>query len=410
MLSRFAQYLERTWDFTDYCNQIQDHRIWNSVSTSSVYLSCFGMFALRLPSFNALEEELILPHRWDPWVGKKKPSADTLGYALERIDLGSLRKVLVQINHQIKRKKILKSHSPPYLVAAVDGVELFRSYKRCCKDCLQRVLESPKGPVVEYYHRAVVLQIVNAWPCLILDVEPILPKEGEVSAAQRLLERAKKLYPRFFDILTFDALYLGAPFLKKVIDLGWDAVIVLKQENRDLYQDAEQLMKITKPQVENNLQKQKIHWDLENLTTWPQLGRPIRVVCSHETRTQRERIANRWVERTVTQDWKWATTLPKKIFDASYVNRIGHARWDEETRGFMELTQYWSLDHCFHHHPNAITACLLILSQAFILTTLFYHRNLKPQLREKISRLTLARLFADDLAKLWTTSFWSHPP
>lgn len=410
MLSRFAKYLDRTWDFSQAAAQVRDSRDWFEIPTSAVYLSCFGMFALRFPSFNALEGELKLPQRWDPWVGARKPSADALGYVLERIDLDTLRGPLVKVNHEMKRKKILKSKCPPYFVAAVDGHELFCSFKRCCEMCLVREIEVKKEFVKQYYHRVVVLQIVDAWPCLILDIEPILPGEGEVAAAERLLERAKKLYPRFFDILTLDALYLQAPFLKKVIHWGWDAIIVLKQENRELYQDVEQLMTITFSKMVTTPLGQTQHWDLENLTTWSQMDKDVRVVCSQETKTKRERVANTWRKNTQVSDWRWVTTLSSKLFDASQVNRAGHARWDEETRGFMELTQYWSMDHCFHHHPNAILACLLILAQAFSLTTVFFKRNLKALRFKSLSRLALSRLFADDLAKLWTGYFWVHPP
>lgn len=136
----------------------------------------------------------------------------------------------------------------------------------------------------------------------------------------------------------------------------------------------------------------------------------MRAVCSQETKTKRERVANTWQENTVISNWRWVTTLSPQLFDASQVNRAGHARWDEETRGFMELTQYWSMDHCFHHHPNAIIACLLILAQAFSLTTVFFQRNLKAPVFKSLSRLALSRLLADDLAKVWTDYFWVHPP
>lgn len=412
MLSRFAKYLDRTWDFSLGVSQVWDSRNYFEIPTSAVYLSCFGMFALRLKSFHALEAELQLPHRWDPWVGERKPSADTLGYVLERIDLNSLRSFLVEINHAMKRKKILKPKSPPYFVAAVDGHELFCSFKRCCQMCLVREIAVKGELVKQYYHRVVVLQIVDAWPCLILDIEPILPGEGEVAAAERLLSRAKKLYPRFFDILTLDALYLSAPFLKKVIHWGWDAIITLKGENRDLYQEVEQLMKITPPQIVHIPAGTIQHWDIENLTTCSRMDKPVRVVCSQETKTKRERVALTWQENTQVSDWRWVTTLSRQVFDSSQVNRAGHARWDEETRGFMELTQHWAMDHCFHHHPNAILACLLILAQAFSLTTVFFTRNLKCPHLKSLPRTSLARLLADDLSRRFggTDYFWTHPP
>jgi hypothetical protein len=42
----------------------------------------------------------------------------------------------------------------------------------------------------------------------------------------------------YFDILLLDSLYSQAPVLKLAEQIGWDVVISLKQEKRDLYQDA----------------------------------------------------------------------------------------------------------------------------------------------------------------------------
>lgn len=412
MLARFADYLQRTWDFPDLVESLQDSRLYCQVPTSAVFLSVFGMFATRLPSLNAMEGELRLPGRWEPWVGPRKPSADTLGYCLDRFDLERLRQRLVWINHQMKRKKILRPNAPPCLVAALDGHELFASFKRCCDGCLVREIETNKGTLNQYYHRVVVLQIIDAWPALILDIEPMLPGEGEVAAGERLLERAKTLYPRFFDIVSADALYLGAPFVKKVKALGWDAVIVLRQENRELYRDAEGLLPIVESQEFQQDNMAGHRWDLQKMDSWEQLGGPIRVVIEQYQETKRERVAGKWKETLTHHDWRWVTTLPAAVFSAGQVSRWGHARWDIENRGFNELVSHWAMDHCFHHHPTAIMAVLLILAMAFALTTVFFGRNLKPELkfRLNLTRVALARLFFDDLAKQMSGCFWARPP
>lgn len=278
MFSRLTKYLERTWDFKETVSAVKDTRHYCKIPASAVFLSSFGMFATRLGSFNALEIELKLPNRWESWVGSVKPSADTLGYVLERFDIEALRQRLVWINHQMKRKKILKSKTPCYLCAALDGHELFASFKRHCPECLERVIETKEGHKVQYYHRIVMLQIIHAWPPLILDIEPIYPGEGEVVAAERLLERAKKLYPRFFDILSVDALYLQAPFFQKVTKLGWDIIAVLKQENREIYQDVEGLLKLQQPKEIVSCDKSICLWDFKELTSWSSLGSSGRVV------------------------------------------------------------------------------------------------------------------------------------
>src|SRR5258708_28756388 len=75
-----------------------------------------------------------------------------------------------------------------------------------------------------------------------LAIEWLRPGEGEDTAALRLLRRLPALYgSRFFDILLLDALYAQSPVLQLVQEIGWDAVISLKQNSRELYQSAVRL-------------------------------------------------------------------------------------------------------------------------------------------------------------------------
>jgi len=72
------------------------------------------------------------------------------------------------------------------------------------------------------------------------------------------------------------------------------------------------------------------------------------------------------------------TDLPAAVVPAGTIQRWGHARWDIENRGFNELATLWHMDHCFVHQVVAVEALLLTLALAFVLTHLFYTRNLKP--------------------------------
>lgn len=417
MLGRLARYLDRHWDFRDNLAVIRDARQDPEVPTSAVFLSVFGMHAVRLGSFNGLEQQLKIPKRWDPWVGPLKPSADTLGYALERFDPEGPRTMLATVARLCKRKKMFQRLYPDaYWVGALDGIETQKSRNRCCSQCLVREVEvknkkGEKVKVTEYYHRSVVLQLVGVVPAFPLDEEPLLPGETETTAGLRLLERFHQRMPRFLDILTADAFYLQAPFTKRALDVGYGLVIILKQEERDLYKDAEGLFPREKSEKVALVNGTAEVWDVKDLTTWSQLGRPVRVVRSLEKTLERKRVARKWVEEEVERDWRWAVVFPDaQQPPAELIRRWGHARWDEETRGFGELTQHWHLNHCYRHHPIAMLVCRLILFLAFVLTTVFFTRNLKPELREGRTRLHLAGLLADDLVRGSVASFWEHPP
>lgn len=412
MLGRLARYIECRWDFLDMLTHICDSRQHPSIATSTVFLCVFGMHSTRLGSLNGLEQQLRIPGRWDPLVGPVKPSADTVAYAMARCDPDPLRKMLYGIARLGKRKKAFRRNYPDICwVAALDGVETYKSKKRCCKNCCQRNVGTEEKPIIEYYHREVILQMVGVTPACILDEEPVLPGENETTAALRLLERFHAKMPRFLDVLTMDALYLQAPFVKRVLELGYGLVISLKQENRDLYQDAEGLFRITRPEKSALVNGTVEVWDVKDLTSWTQLGHPVRVVRELKKYIKRERVAGKWMEREVIEDWRWAVIFPDAQQPPPDIIRCwGHARWDEETRGFGELTQHWHFNHCYHHHPTAMLAIRLILYLAFFLTSIFFQRNLRPEIRKGKTRLHLAGLLTDDLVRGGVESFWENPP
>jgi len=84
---------------------------------------------------------------------------------------------------------------------------------------------------------------------MLLDAEPIRPGEDEVAAAIRLFDRVVDRYPRAFDVVLGDSLYAQAPFFNHVKSRGKDVLAVLKNEQRDLFQDAQSLWTQIEPQV-----------------------------------------------------------------------------------------------------------------------------------------------------------------
>jgi hypothetical protein len=401
LLRRFVAYLEKIFEFNRHVGTLEDERIGAQIPTASLWLSLFWMFVLRIRSFNALEQDLRLPKRWEKLAGRRRPSADALGYGLCRFGVKSLRKLLRHHHRTAWRQKAV--HGCPaegMRIVALDGHELFWSTARCCGECLERDVTVKDQTVKQYCHRVVVAQWVGVTPPGILDVEPIRPGEGEVVAAGRLWERIVRDYGRLIDVVSVDAIYLEAPFLKKVLAAGKHFVVVMKQEARELYQDADQLHRAIQPQVIEDGRKTSRIWDLPELTTFTTLGRPVRVVWAEERTTQNKIIGGKKQEVVDEKRWVWVTDLPACQVSATRIQRWGHDRWDLENRGFNELAGLWHMDHCFVHDPRAIEVILLTLAVAFLTTYLFFERNLKPEARRHLTRLALARRLAEDVAKI----------
>jgi hypothetical protein len=83
---------------------------------------------------------------------------------------------------------------------------------------------------------------------ILVDLEPQRPGEDEVATARRLLGRVLSRYPRAFQLVLADGLYAQAPFFNLLLAHGKHALVVLKDERRDLYQDACGLFAVNPPE------------------------------------------------------------------------------------------------------------------------------------------------------------------
>lgn len=408
MLRRFAAYLERRFGLRALVAGLRDGRLLPQIPTRAIWLSVFGMYVLRLRSFNALEQELRLSRRWEAWVGARKPSADTIGRVFASMSAEQTRQILSAVLHGAWRSKAI--HPRPgesYRVVAVDGHEIGASRARCCPQCLVREIKRATGTVLEYYHRVVTAQWIGVTPPAILDLELIGPGEGEVTTARRLLERILREHSRLIDVISADALYLEAPFLNQVLDAGKHAVIVMKQEQRDLFQDAEKLRSLIAPQILVDGPKTTRLWDIPELSSFTTLGRKVRVVWAEEQTRKRKIVGGKPTDVVEENTWVWVTDLPSATVPPTKIQRWGHDRWDIENRGFNELVNLWHMDHYFIHDITAIETLLLTLAVAFVTTYLFYERNLKASARRHLTRLALAARMADELMLLGGASAWA---
>ena len=224
------------------------------------------------------------------WIGADRAFRDdVLRYSLSGFQLEGLERMLVQVNRTLKRNKALDTgRVQGRIVAALDGIEVLSSYSGCCDACLERRVFARQAGVkverVQYYHRAVGCQMVSSPAKPFLAIEWLQPGEGEDTAALRLLAKLPNLYgSRFFDVLLLDALYAQAPVFQLAAASGWDLVVSLKQNHRDLYQS----------------------------------------VRSEEQLTQNHYRRGHLEPETTDHEWLWITTLDTKAFPAAGVRRLG---------------------------------------------------------------------------------------
>jgi len=443
----FGRYLNKVYGFRSAVAGLTDSRRDPEISPPAVFLATFHAFVFRLPSFQQLESELAQP-ALQRWIGAARPFRDdVLRYSLSGFHLEGLERMLTGVNRTLKRNKVFDAdRAQGRIVAALDGIEVLSSYSRHCDGCLERRVTVRKAGVkieqTQYYHRAVGCQIVNGPVKTFLALEWLQPGEGEDTAALRLLRNLPERYgSRFFDILLLDALYAQAPVFKLAAEVGWDLVVSLKQNHRELYQSAVRLFARRPADCHRTEQRggksYEIQlWDTDGLPFSADYQEPVRVVRSEESLTQNHYRRGELTPETTEHEWLWITTLDPQTFPAAMIRRLGHDRWKLENNGWNDLTQNWAFKHgflhaCRHRPPTASensrpqpepaagtserpqhtpTASLvvnrglavvsLILLLAFTLSTAFTHCHSKLFRRYRMTTLEVANQLRLDVSKL----------
>jgi hypothetical protein len=385
ILRRLIAYSEKLFRFSEtVVADVVDRRLQPRIPTAVIVKSVTVLFWARMGSLNALEltaRSGFFRH----WLGQCVCSADTIGRVNTLLDAEGLRRGIHHIYDRLKRNKALPDHRG-IGVAVLDGHESHTSYLQHCAGCLERTIHTENTDRTQFYHRQVTLMLLpSARPgCepirLLLDHEPQRTGEDEVTTALRLLVRVIGSYPRAFDLVLADALYATAPFFNFLLARGKHALTVLKDDRRNLYQDAAGLFDHLPAREGSFRNRQCLWWDFPDLLTWPQVNTPVRVIRSLETYSVKRQLDGK--DDPGTRDWIWVTTLPAQPVSTERAVGFGHQRWDIENHGFNELVKGWHADHVYRHDPNAIECFLLIAFLACNLFHAFFALNLKPEIRK----------------------------
>lgn len=370
--------------------------------------SIFILYIARFRSLNQFEEDKN-KRFWSKLLIKSKivrkndiiPSIDSIGRISCGIDINDLMIMLRKLFLKLKRQKVFHGKG----IGIIDGHEVIKTKHRKCKYCLTRKVNTKHGEKTEYYHKYSCFMLIYGKYKLLLDIEPVLPGEGELTASKRLLKRVCKNYGRSFDVVLADGLYLGTNFVRIIEKNNKHFIVVLKDKRRELYKDAMGLRKILSPEKYEESNKKFKVWDIEDLTSWEKYGKKIRVVISKETTKKRRhssdylKTGKKWEEKTDTNNWAWATNIKKKNCSTKLFVSLAHARWKIENEGFNEMVTFWNGNHIFKHDHNSIIIFFLILFIAQMVFHVFFHRNLKNRGLKK-SKLRILNMIYSSLMAL----------
>lgn len=399
MFSRIIKYSNKYFDLFNLIENITDAREKPQIKASDTSASILSMLFSNLGSLNKYNTSRDISYVSN--IADKVPSASTIGRSADSLDTNALRKILKSIYLKAKRSKMIEPYCGRY-IGIVDGHEIFSSDIHWCSHCSARNVSKVEGEVkLNYYHRYTAFILAGPRFCFMLDIEPIYPNEGELSSAYRLLSRVCRTYPKAFEVVVGDGLYLNGVVFNLLASHGKYAAAVLKDETRALYEEAVSLCGIVNPVMyvdENTTYKV---WDHTIEGMWDSYKEPVRVIRSEEIKTVRHhgKKPGKWELSQEKADWYWATNLPPVVGPKNAVS-IFHSRWQIENKCFGEIVSTWNADHVYRHSQNAITAFILFLVIVLNIFNIFFARNIKDK-RIKSKTFVIDLIKAEFILAKW---------
>ncbi len=370
---------------------LKDRRSRRSIPLFNIVMPVILLFILQYESFHAFfSAPERMGKRLRNCIRGRIPKVDAVRDFLSCTDPHDLQGIHEEVVDRVRRNGILRGGTVGgYVVAAIDGVELFSSTKRHCGECLHRTLKSGE---TEHFHRSVVCGTVGKSPHLVLGQEMLHPRdgsekeEGELTGAKRLICRLRQRHGHFADVIVADALYLNSPFINMVLQCGMDAVIRMKDEKRLIFKDAEALFQAGEG-LGQTFRSDGVEVEVWDLSGFEMEGvkKGIRVVRFRETRKTRKGVETRMV---------WLVTTLQGV-DPQILWIMMHRRWDVENNVFHQLKTYYHAKHCYCHDATETLWHLMLL--AFNMRELYLFRRVHRFAESGMTRKEVSGIFRDDL-------------
>jgi hypothetical protein len=227
--AKLVNYMKNVYNIDRLFNKLEDTRVNPKYKTGQALLPLLLGLLLRIRSMNELKF-MIKENEFAKAFprGKALPQIDTVRDTLKVINIDGLKIILRNvITTAIRNKTYVKGTIDGYTVVAIDGTKFFGSNKKCCPECL-----SSKN---HHYHSGVVMSTIGDKPRMVLGFEMMRPDqdstdkdEGELTAAKRLITDISSSYPKFIDVVVYDALACNSQWINHCLGMGLDVVVRAK--------------------------------------------------------------------------------------------------------------------------------------------------------------------------------------
>jgi len=259
MFKRIIKYSNKHFALFKNLSLITDKRLKPRIDTIKIVTAVICMQLSNLGSLNSLSSALS---------SGAYPSVSTIARAADTLNLDEIRQAALEVYKRARKQKMLAPYCGMW-VGIVDGHEVSTSKYCKCSQCKKRKLRDKDGSIkYQYYHSFTAFILAGPDFSFTLDIEPILTGEGEITSAQRLLERVCKNYPKAFEVVIGDGLYLKGSIFKLLEAHHKKAIAVLKEERRQLFEEANKLSLMVEPKIYKQGKTIYRVWDHEIEDCW----------------------------------------------------------------------------------------------------------------------------------------------
>ena len=393
MYRKLIGYSNKIFNLFGLIASITDERIKPQIDTVKIVAAIIIMHFSNLESLNSLSQSISLKN-----LKADIPSISTIARTADTMDLEEIRSVGIEIYGKARKKKMFE---PCYgmWVGVVDAHEQITSPYCRCPYCRNRTITKKDGvKETQYYHEFTAFILAGPKISYILDIEPVLPGQGELKSAYRLIDRVCRNYPKAFKIVIGDGLYLKETVFNLLEKHHKYAIAVLKEERRQLFEEANRLSLLSEPQIYKRGKTYYRVWDHSICGCWDGYGKKVRVIVSEEETHKRvhSKDGKSFEKRVDRANWMWVTNLPcpetYNLGDLKNTVGVSHSRWQIENQCPGETVNIWNADHVYRHSKNAIMVFLLLLFICVNIFNIFRIRNIKDRsIRTKIYLIDLIK-------------------
>jgi hypothetical protein len=333
MYKKLLRYSDKIFNLFSIIASITDGRLKPQIPTVKIVAAITVMHFTNQGSLNNLSQEIAYKN-----FKADIPSVSTIARTADSLNLEEIRGVGIEIYREARKKKMLEPCHGMW-VGVVDGHEQVTSPYCKCKYCKSRIV-TKKGGIkeIQYYHEFTAFILAGPKISFILDLEPILPGEGEISSSYRLLSRVCKNYPKAFKIVIGDGLYLKETVFNLLEGHHKHTIAVLKEERRQLFEEANRLSLLSEPKEYRQKKTYYRVWDHSIEGCWDGYGKGVRVIVSEEVTPKRvhSKDGKSFRDRLNRANWMWVTNLPcsesEDTDDLKNTVSICHSRWQIENQ------------------------------------------------------------------------------